>query len=650
MFNTILSIGEFFQSLMMPLINLVKEEAIAPFLALVVLIVAVIIFILASIKWFYHQKPILQKALEILSESNTDLDFTRNFSKIDEKMKELPGINTCWDEFYETLVPPIDDGEENGEPKIWRNTERPYEYFSSEEAGFDTPMLQILPNIFVGIGLAITFFGLIAALTIATEGMIKDGNLEDSIQGLLTAASAKFYTSLFALLSSIFLTIYIRYINSSKNKAFKAISMKLEKLLVYISNEFIGLQQIDYIKNQTLQMETFNTDLAVRLGESIQTAMTPVTQSLENMANNMGQSNMDAIREISEQVAAQVQGAAGDQLTAIGDRLGTLSDTLGNLSGTLENSSNQFGSDIAQTFETIQLQMTEVANTLKSNAEDASNVMADRIEALATSLSTAAEEMKHSMKEGASDLTSELTTAIGALTTATNSSAQKMEEAVDGIKEAMGTIVGTLEDNADKVIKNATNNITEAGETAAEAFGEAGEQLSQALKNSSDTLVETVETLSGKLNETQTSVSALNQSITSTSTGLNSAKDQINQSVNNLTDATSKLKPIMDPVIKAVADLKSTSESMSGAVSRMQEELEKTGDIFEKHALRYDQVDQKLASIFNNVQGNLTSSLEKMSDFVVKIDNNFSSSVGALQEAVEELTDERKANNNQGNN
>ena len=28
----------------------------------------------------------------------------------------------------------------------------------------------------------------------------------------------------------------------------------------------------------------------------------------------------------------------------------------------------------------------------------------------------------------------------------------------------------------------------------------------------------------------------------------------------------------------------------------------------------------------------------------------FSSSVGALQEAVEELTDERKASNNQGNN
>ena len=41
----------------------------------------------------------------------------------------------------------------------------------------------------------------------------------------------------------------------------------------------------------------------------------------------------------------------------------------------------------------------------------------------------------------------------------------------------------------------------------------------------------------------------------------------------------------------------------------------------------------------------MQNSLEKMSDFVIKIDDNFSSSVGALQEAVEELTDERKASN-----
>ena len=650
MFNTILDIGEWFQGIMNPAINLVKEEAIAPFLAVIVIIAAIIIFITATYKWFFKQKPILDEAYNILSLSNTQEEFAENIFDIDDKMKILPGIGHCWSEFYETLVPPIDEGEEESEPPIYQNTVRPYDFFTTEEAGFETPILQIIPNIFVGVGLAITFFGLIAALTIATDGMIKEGNLEESIQGLLTAASAKFYTSLFALLSSIVLTIYIRFLNSAKNRAFTKISMKLENLVRYLSEARIALDQIQYIKNQTLQMETFNSDLAVRLGESIQTAMMPVTQKLDEMANNMGQSNMDAIREISEQVASQVQGAAGDQLNAIGDRLGTLSDTLGNLSGTLENSSNQFGEDITQTFQNIQTQMTEVADSLKSNAEDASNVMAERIESLATSLSSAAEEMKNSMQEGATALTSELTTAIDSLTNATNNSAQKMEEAVDGIKGAMDGIVGSLEENADKVVSNATNGIAKAGDSAAQAFENAGNELSSALSSSSESLIKALGTLSEKFNVTQTSITSLNQSMTNTSTGLNAAKDAISSSANNLTAASNQLKPIIDPVIKSISELRSTSETISGAVTRMKEELTKTSQIFDKHTARYDGVDQKLATIFTTVQSDMQNSLAKMSEFVIKIDDNFSSSVGALQEAVEELTDERKANTNQGNN
>ena len=217
-------------------------------------------------------------------------------------------------------------------------------------------MLRILPNVFVGIGLTITFLGLIAALSVATN--LTD-DLEGAIEGLLAASSAKFYTSLFALFSSILLTIYLRYIDKVRDKAFDEISKKLESIVVYLSEARIALDQVEILKNQSLQLENFNTDLAVRLGESIQTAMMPVTQKLDDMANNMGQTNIDAIKEISEKVATEVQGAAGDQLTAIGDRLATLSDTLSNLSGSLQNSSNQFGSDIAETFETIKEQMTK---------------------------------------------------------------------------------------------------------------------------------------------------------------------------------------------------------------------------------------------------------------------------------------------------
>ena len=87
-------------------------------------------------------------------------------------------------------------------------------------------MLRILPNVFVGIGLTITFLGLIAALSVATTNLTDD--LEGAIEGLLAASSAKFYTSLFALFSSILLTIYLRYIDKVRDKAFDEISKNLK--------------------------------------------------------------------------------------------------------------------------------------------------------------------------------------------------------------------------------------------------------------------------------------------------------------------------------------------------------------------------------------------------------------------------------------
>ena len=94
----------------------------------------------------------------------------------------------------------------------------------------------------MGIGLAITFFGLIAALTIATEGI--DANLEQSIEELLMTASAKFYTSLLALFHQ-YSTVYIRFISSQKDHMFKNVCDKIEALVSFVTSEKIALEQLE---------------------------------------------------------------------------------------------------------------------------------------------------------------------------------------------------------------------------------------------------------------------------------------------------------------------------------------------------------------------------------------------------------------------
>ena len=61
----------------------------------------------------------------------------------------------------------------------------------------------------------------------------------------------------------------------------------------------------------------------------------------------------------------------------------------------------------------------------------------------------------------------------------------------------------------------------------AQAFQNAGNELSSALSKSSESLTDALGALAEKLNVTQTSITSLNQSMTNTSTGLNTAKDAI---------------------------------------------------------------------------------------------------------------------------
>jgi len=636
-------IGKEFETFISPLLNGIKNAGVAPFLALVILIIGIIILAYLFYNWHYIQKPILNKTLEILNQCKDDNEFDDKYEEIDAQLLDLKGIKTCWSEFKETMIRQ-DDGNPNEVFEVVRNTVRPQEYFSTEQAGFDTPFLRIMPNIFVGIGLAVTFLGLIAVLTETTNTIQKGGDMQLAVQTLLAATSAKFYTSFFALTMSIILTISLKITNSQKDKIFQNLCEKIEALVKFVTQEGIGIKQLQMMKEQKEQLETFNTDLAMRLGESIQNAMQPMTDKLDEMTSNMGHANIAAMKQIGADVAQQIQGAAGDSLNSLGDRLDTLGQVLSNLSGSLESSSNQFGTDIAETFESIKIEMANVANSLTENANNSSDLMGTKLETLASNLSSAAEEMKSSMQQGATDLTSELTIAISALTTATNNSAQKMEDAVSGIKEAMNGVIENLEESTNDVINNANNSVTQAGDEAANAFKNAGENLSLSLKESGNELISSFDLLSEKLKNTETSINALNNGLTTTTKGLEAAKSGINESVTSLTLASKQIQPIIEPVIKSATELGKTSEIISGAVTRMQTELQETGKLWEKHVSRYDTLDNKLGVVFERVQKNLETSLTTMGTFVTNIDNNFSSSIAALDEAIQELAEASKSN------
>ena len=199
-----------------------------------------------------------------------------------------------------------------GVDPIIRNTSRPTDFFDAEAAGFETPTLRIMPNIFVGIGLFLTFAGLIAALSTATTAMSGGADqMQSALRDLLYTISAKFYTSLIALGVSILLTIAFKILETKRSVLFKRLNDRIERGMLFVTVEEIAYSQLEEMKEQKVQLQQFNTDLAMKLGDHIEnavsTAMNSVVEKLTSMGENMGQNNIKAMQEIGDAIAKNGQ-------------------------------------------------------------------------------------------------------------------------------------------------------------------------------------------------------------------------------------------------------------------------------------------------------------------------------------------------------
>jgi hypothetical protein len=199
-----LDLGAWTNSLIVPLFQLFKNDNVAPALASSILIVAVLICALFLIESFYIRGQIARRARAIKLVDRTD--FVDALPDIERRMLASGYLRHSWEKFRETLIEPT--GSEPSSDKAVRNTERPQNYFNMSEAGLRFPLYRAMPNLLVGIGLLLTFVGLVTALYFTTEALNSAHDLDasqDALKNLLHAASFKFYTSVAGLGGSILL-------------------------------------------------------------------------------------------------------------------------------------------------------------------------------------------------------------------------------------------------------------------------------------------------------------------------------------------------------------------------------------------------------------------------------------------------------------
>ena len=223
-----LDLGAWTSSHVRPLFDLFRDENVAPALALTIVGTALLLCVLFLIDSIIIRVQV-QRRTRSVSRIKDRLEFAEAMPKIEKLMLGTRYLRHSWQKFRETLIEP--SFEEGGGSRVVRNTARPQDYFNTAEAGLRFPLYRAMPNLLVGVGLLLTFFGLVTALFFTTSAIKNAADLaasQDALRDLLYAASFKFYTSIAGLGGSIILTLTLRYGISAVERTFDKLASVLE--------------------------------------------------------------------------------------------------------------------------------------------------------------------------------------------------------------------------------------------------------------------------------------------------------------------------------------------------------------------------------------------------------------------------------------
>lgn len=673
--EAIIFMGKWFAGLIEPLLEFIRVDAVGPGLALMVVMAAIVVLV-ALVIFAAKDEFLIRKAHNILKQYQGEADdsdplevFAYNYKDINDELGEISKIQKPWKEFNETLIPPTN------EHLVCSNTVRPHEYFNLNDLDVGPRFMKVWPNIFVGTGLALTFFGLISALDAATAAInAPTANnataISTAIQQLLAAASAKFYASLFALISSIILTLALRSVSGRIGRKIRGLNEQIEQGVEYISSESIAQKTKDIQVKQLTQLETFNTDLAIKIGNQIQVSLNPIINKIEKMGDGVGEAQLETIRQIGTEITTQIGTATGESMTAVATKLDEVSDKLGgltdSLTGALSNFDGEFKAilqglhnsleestqkvasglsdslsamttEIGQTTQTItatvgglQTTVENLAGVSQEITEKGGEAIVQSVEAAAEAasgiISTAGQEMAEGFRTSTAGMTTSFEEAAGVAKESITNAGQEMADgfqvstthmttSFEEAAQAASGIISTAGQEVAEGFRTSTTDMSTAAERASEKISDAGAAMAEKFKTAADQMIPALNTTVGQLQALQTGFASLPARLEEINESLAAGAGDLIRASQQFSTASGNLKELVEP-------LATYAEETRTAITNTTETFVKVAESTDSSSSRIASAVDKLHTEVSNQVQRLDGSDETLGRLMEELQNH----------------------------
>ncbi|MCW1918025.1 hypothetical protein NX862_04605 [Rhodobacter sp. KR11] len=577
--------------------------------------------------------------------------------------REIESLKSAWDEFNETLI--VDD---KVSPPVMRNSVRPSAFFNLEDLHFGPGFFRILPGIFVSVGLALTFLGLIAALhRMASKAHID----EETMRDLLTIASAKFIMSLCGLVCSIALQLWLRLWMGKLDHDLHQLCRDLEQRLTYLSLEELGQRQLDAIIESREHQRRLATEMVAELGRPLREELplaiaSSISSAMQPLLDQVSRQGTDSMGTMAADLSRQLTSGIGGALAQAAERMGQAGDRLGSLADRMDQSSGRMGSEMEQVVARVGQAVDDLRKTMTDSAQSASGAFAAGTDQILGAMNRTLESIRDNTGEGAraiSAAAAEMRDAALAMRLEMEGAAKSGAQAAKDMISAAGTGAGEAIDGASRqVLEGFSKAGAEIARLGAALSDTASRQLLDpftAMTDELDGLVKLIGQGSGEMRraaeavrdgasagaEAATSFRGASQDLIQAAGPVRSTQERIETSLRSLAEATQGAVATVTQSSRTTAEqatlaLTAARETISAerrgieaslaAVQEMLARMRGQGD-------RLDTIDTKLGKAFDLYTGQTENAMQSIRAHVSRMADEMNQALSTLNAIVEGL-------------
>ena len=344
--------------LIRPALDLFRSETMPPNLSALMVVVAAALLIVFRRRRIGPACAILDERIAFLRQCRSPSGFYDRIDQFDALMMSAPFLAHGWSEFIEACLFTRRDGKVNIEVSI-----RPGVFLNlddAEHAGLRIRWFHHLSGGFVGLGLLLTFIGLVAALYFSSTAIniVIDGThglpaaeqtkaIQKALAQLLNTATFKFLTSIAGLGCSLVLASFQRKWTARLEGKVQELCRELERCTIIVTPEQLANRQHHELTAQSELLRELPDQLGSGFGRALEQALAaalpalleqalaPVVDKLDETGRAIVNARQAPLQALAQEFSATVAAGAGREMRAVAETLSELPARIGAAAETL---------------------------------------------------------------------------------------------------------------------------------------------------------------------------------------------------------------------------------------------------------------------------------------------------------------------------